>query len=335
MRHSVRALRVAMVMVGLTGLAPVALADVICNSQSAHTNMRAGPSARDFPVVRQLRNGDAVQVLGEVQNAAGGWWLRVRLNGGQTGFVTRPAVAARCGAGNGPVAAAAPQPPAGAQNFVVPGACYPVWAIVGTKAEAEAVVRRYHEGQEGMGAYVTRDGRYAVSTFMKRARPVNQDGYNVHDYFARYIRSGKLPAGAHCNDGKTFVRKTDWNFDYITKDRTQRRPGPAETIYPPAALGLAGKLLGGILGAAGSAARAGAGGGASAPAARYTYTLSCREQVVGPDNWRKGPSASCAGDRYTCERQLENSINAQYGSLTQACARLFGSGFTASGIDQN
>jgi hypothetical protein len=169
---------------------------------------------------------------------------------------------------------------------------------------------------------------------MKRARPLNLDGYNGHEMTARSVRHGDLPAGAHCNDGATFVGKTDWNFDDITKDRTQRRPGPAETIYPPAALDLAGRLLGGILGAAGSAARAG-GGGAAAPVCR-TYTLSCRNRVLlGPDTWRKGPSASCAGDRYVCEGQLETAIKAQYGSLSQACTRLFGSGYSDSGIDQN
>lgn len=68
---------------------------------------------------------------------------------------------------------------------------------------------------------------------------------------------------------------------------------------------------------------------------RRAAPLPCRTRVLlGPGRGRKGPPASCSGDRYVCEGQLDAAIEAQSGSLSRACTRLFGSGFAGSGIDQ-
>ena len=57
-----------------------AFGSVICNAESENTNLRSGPSAKNFDVVDTLRNGDEVRILDWVVNPDGYTYYQVRFN---------------------------------------------------------------------------------------------------------------------------------------------------------------------------------------------------------------------------------------------------------------
>jgi hypothetical protein len=75
-----------------------------CNTETATTNIREGPSAGEFPIVGQLLNGQEVAVLGRIENAKGFNYYKivyfVELGGGslyeKEGYVYHAALAETC-----------------------------------------------------------------------------------------------------------------------------------------------------------------------------------------------------------------------------------------------
>jgi uncharacterized protein YgiM (DUF1202 family) len=77
--------------------APLAATAVTCNSNVGFSNMRSGPNPQDFPVLRQIENNTAVQILERTSNPISGKpWLRIRVEG-EEGFVDAGNVATTCG----------------------------------------------------------------------------------------------------------------------------------------------------------------------------------------------------------------------------------------------
>lgn len=74
---------------------------LICNSGTDITNVRAGPSAKDFPVIAKLKNGHRVSVLNAQKNKGGFYYYRIgfqRPNSSQrlTGYVYFKALKSTC-----------------------------------------------------------------------------------------------------------------------------------------------------------------------------------------------------------------------------------------------
>lgn len=62
-----------------------ALATHICNAKSTSTNVRSGPSAKNYPAIDKLSNGTEVEILDRVNNAAGYDYLKIRFVHSKTG----------------------------------------------------------------------------------------------------------------------------------------------------------------------------------------------------------------------------------------------------------
>ena len=73
-----------------------AQAETICNPYSPNSNLRGGPSAKTFPVLKSLPNGTTVTILGLRKNEAGNDWLKVRTANKTEGYIAASAVAFGC-----------------------------------------------------------------------------------------------------------------------------------------------------------------------------------------------------------------------------------------------
>jgi uncharacterized protein YgiM (DUF1202 family) len=64
----------------VVAMSTTASAAYICNLNSDLTNVRAGPSARDYMIIDKLDNGYNVRVVNQAFNANGYLWVRVVYN---------------------------------------------------------------------------------------------------------------------------------------------------------------------------------------------------------------------------------------------------------------
>jgi hypothetical protein len=83
-------------------LAIPASAEVICNFKTEKTNLRKGPSAKNFEIAAKLTNGHKLEVLERVTNPDGFEYLKVKFKNPETGksavaFVYHEAVEVACG----------------------------------------------------------------------------------------------------------------------------------------------------------------------------------------------------------------------------------------------
>jgi hypothetical protein len=67
---------------------PHASAEQICNDKAAKTNVRQGPSAKNYPAIDNLPNGTAVQVLERVTNPEGHDYLKIQFQHSTSGTLT-------------------------------------------------------------------------------------------------------------------------------------------------------------------------------------------------------------------------------------------------------
>lgn len=83
----------------------IAKAEVVCNQKSKNTNVRKGPSAKNFGTLATLKNGYYLEVLERVTNDEGYLYFRVKFQSGQlsngkllysTGYVYHEAVSKSC-----------------------------------------------------------------------------------------------------------------------------------------------------------------------------------------------------------------------------------------------
>jgi hypothetical protein len=97
--------------------------------------------------------------------------------------------------------------------------------------------------------------------------------------------------------------------------------------------GILGAAIGGLISAAEGTSRPSSSSGSSSYQPKNKYTLICRERILfDVDDFKKGASFTCTGERYKCETEFENQLKSRYGSLSKACAAAFGSSYTYESI---
>ena len=183
--------------IALSVLAFPVAADVICNPQSDHTNVRQGPSAKNFEIAGVLQNGDAITVLERVTNSDGYPWIKIEAPGLQdtyVGYVTDGAVAPSCDNVQAGV-----RPPY--------GMCFYVMAARQSTAEVQEYIRDFDQRTNGQfeadwAVAKSENGWYAVTI-----GPVETD--NFESTKERLISEGLSPDDAYCSDGKKYVEFVD------------------------------------------------------------------------------------------------------------------------------
>lgn len=183
--------------IALSVLALPVAADVICNPQSDHTNVRQGPSAKNFEIAGVLQNGDAVTVLEHVTNSDGYPWIKIEAPGLQdtyVGYVTDGAVAPSCDSVQAGV-----RPPY--------GMCFYVMAARQSTAEVQEYIRDFDQRTNGQfeadwAVARAENGWYAITI-----GPVEKDDFDSTK--ERLISEGLSPDDAYCSDGKKYLEFVD------------------------------------------------------------------------------------------------------------------------------
>lgn len=183
--------------IALSVLALPVAAEVICNPQADHTNVRQGPSAKNFEIAGVLQNGDAITVLEHVTNSDGYPWIKIEAPGLQdtyVGYVTDGTVARSCDSVQAGV-----RPPY--------GMCFYVMAARQSTAEVQEYIRDFDQRTNGQfeadwAVAKSENGWYAITI-----GPVETDDF---DTTKERLRSGGLsPDDAYCSDGKKYVEFVD------------------------------------------------------------------------------------------------------------------------------
>jgi hypothetical protein len=297
-----------------------------CNPKADKSNVREGPSSRDYKVVSELLNGQHVDVLDRVQNSGGYDYYKIvyhtALSNGRLyeniGYVYHAALANTCEANFKDVVARNQQWPISNRwwgcNFIFQDAKVDKqWSRVAREMRAQSM-------SQAAKTICQQASDYKIS--VKKYLGFKQD--DQREYF-HVIMNGCDAEFSIGDVGNGAEFAYGWAYDQSCLDRKNKPQVQASSGHSKSG-GFFSTWFNNMFG--------GSSGSFDASGFSATYTLVCRDRVLFDlDTWKRGASQSCTGEIYQCEDKFKASLETTYGGLSKACAAQFGSKYTFESID--